>query len=156
MLLGIDVQPGYSDYEPFRQRKVPYMFLTSGACQDYHQTSDVADRIDARSLRARAVWTRDLTAALLDLETRPTWRDERDPRVDEIENLRTIIGNVKAALPKLKGIPPVAKLMVENFSTFLDKVLEDGQVTPEERKTARNSAVMLFRAATAIRPPQGG
>ena len=80
IILGIDFQPGYSDYVPFRDAKVPYLFVTSGACSDYHRPTDTVQRIHAKHLAARTQWIRSLVEQLLKSEARPVWRDGVPPR----------------------------------------------------------------------------
>ena len=46
LMLGIDFQPGYSDYVPFKDRKLPYVFVTSGTCADYHAVTDTPDKLN--------------------------------------------------------------------------------------------------------------
>jgi len=88
LILGIDFQPGYSDYVPFREAHVPYVFLTSGACTDYHRPTDTPDKIERAQLAARTDWTRSLLDRLLAADERPVWREAVNPGVAEIETLR--------------------------------------------------------------------
>ena len=39
LVLGVDFQPGYSDYVPFQAAKLPFVFVTSGACTDWHKVT---------------------------------------------------------------------------------------------------------------------
>ena len=145
--VGIDFQPGYSDYVPFKDAKMPYLFVTSGACEDYHQPGDLPKRIEAAHLRARAIWCRDLTMRLVNAETRPTWREGIEPSVGELKDVRGLIATIEGGLKKVPGLPPMVVQMVGNYGAYLDKLLADGQVTAEERTNARNGALNLFRMA---------
>lgn len=154
--IGIDFQPGYSDYEPFRDAQIPYVFLTSGACEDYHQTGDVAPRIQFDQLLARTRWARDLTMRIVQGETRPTWRDEVAPSVEELEDLRALIRTIEKGMADVPGLPPMAVMVVGNYGAFLDKVLADGAVTAEERNNARLGALNLFRIAQQLAAQMAG
>src|SRR2546430_5567388 len=44
--LGADLVGTRSDYGPFRDRKVPFLFFTTGTHPDYHRATDLPDRID--------------------------------------------------------------------------------------------------------------
>ncbi|MDF1701364.1 MAG: M28 family peptidase [Planctomycetota bacterium] len=145
--VGIDFQPGYSDYVAFQEAKIPFLFLTSGACEDYHQTGDVAARIQGAHLRARARWAQDLTMRIVASPTRPTWRDGVPPSVAELKDVRALIKTIEAEIAKVPGLPPMATAMVTNYGAYLDKLLADDQVTLEERTNARNGALNLFRMA---------
>ncbi len=150
LALGIDFQPGYSDYLPFQHKQVPFVFVTSGACRDYHSAGDRADRLDYAQLARRTDWVERLVRALAAREERPAWRAEPVPTVAEIEALRGAIREVHRRLPEAPGLPPVAGLLVQNFAAHLDKVLEDGEVTAAERTGARNTTLQLFQMASAL------
>ena len=147
IILGIDFQPGYSDYVPFKDAKIPYIFLTSGACADYHRATDVVARIQPEHLVARTTWVRRLVSELLELEQRPTWRGGAEPSVEEVKILQKTLTVVAKKLPDIPGIPPQAEPMVKNFLKFIDGVLADGAVTEQERRSVRNTTLMLFRFA---------
>jgi hypothetical protein len=148
--VGIDFQPGYSDYVPFRAAKVPYVFITSGACADYHAPGDVPARLDEAQLLARTRWVRDLTWRVLTDERRPVWRDGVPPQVGEMKDLRTLIRGVQGHLADVPGVPPLAAVMVGNYGTYLDGILSDGKVTPRERESARTAALNLFKLAAHL------
>ena len=147
IILGIDFQPGYSDYVPFKDAKIPYIFLTSGACADYHRATDVVARIQPEHLVARTTWVRRLVSELLELEQRPTWRGGAEPSVEEVKILQKTLTVVAKKLPDIPGIPPQAEPMVKNFLKFIEGVLADGAVTEQERRSVRNTTLMLFRFA---------
>lgn len=147
VIVGIDFQPGYSDYVPFKDAEIPYVFVTSGACEDYHQPGDVAKRIQPAHLRARTAWCLDLTTRLVGTKTRPAWREGVAPSVGEIKDLRALIATIEKGLAKTTGLPPLAVQMVGNYGKYLDKILADDQVTIPERTSARNGALNLFRMA---------
>ncbi len=145
--IGIDFQPGYSDYVAFKDRKIPYLFITSGACEDYHQTSDRSGRILWDPLTRRTRWCRDLTMRIVQADGRPAWRDRVDPSLAEIQDLRALMRTVEASLKKEANLPPMVPMMVGNYGKFLDKIMLDGAVTAEERTNARNGALNLFKMA---------
>ena len=154
VVLGIDLQPAQSDYVPFRDAKVPYVFLTSGACADYHRPTDVVARIQPAHLAARAAWIRRLTGSLLRMDTRPVWREGAPPSVGEIQGLQQVLQAVATKLPGTPGMPPQALTMLTNFLGFIETVLADGVVTEAERKNVRNTTLMLFRFAQSAAGPR--
>jgi hypothetical protein len=145
--VGIDFQPGYSDYVPFEDAEIPYLFVTSGACEDYHQPGDVPARIEAAHLQRRAAWCLDLTMRIVGSAERPAWRDGVAPSVEEMRDVRALIATIEKNLAEVGGLPPMARQMVGNYGAYLDKVLADGDVTAAERTNARNGALNLFRMA---------
>jgi len=53
--LGADLIGTRSDYGPFRDRKVPFLFFSTGQHPDYHKPSDTPDKIDYEKVRRSAV-----------------------------------------------------------------------------------------------------
>jgi hypothetical protein len=150
-LLGIDFQPrvGYSDYLPFLEREMPFLFLSSGSCGDWHKPEDVPDRIDYDGLAVRTEWVAELVSDLLSRE-RPVWRHEFEPTVREIEVVRDVVA---AAIPKLPemGLPPAMVTTIENFRKKCDDLIAKGTVTEAERNGIRAMAQMLFLQAVRLR-----
>ncbi len=147
--LGIDFQPGYSDYVPFMKRKIPYVFVTSGACSDYHTIRDTVDKLEWPHLAARTSWCRDLVAALADGTKTFMWHDEAKYHPDEMKTLRGAIKKVEEQA-KGMGLPEFAMVMLKNYGTYLDTIMADGTVTVQERTNARTTALTLFRMASQI------
>jgi Zn-dependent M28 family amino/carboxypeptidase len=58
--VGINVLPPVSDYHPFQQRGVPFLFLTGGRWRHYHKTSDTPDRLDYGKMAATVGWLEQL------------------------------------------------------------------------------------------------
>ncbi len=51
---------GGSDHVPFMRRNIPVLFLNTGLHEDYHRTTDTADRINAEGGAAIAAFTNEL------------------------------------------------------------------------------------------------
>ncbi|MHC5010909.1 MAG: M28 family metallopeptidase [Planctomycetota bacterium] len=144
-VLGIDFQPrtGYSDYVAFQERKIPFLFISSGACADYHQPEDVADKVDYEHLRRRTEWVGEFTAHLITHASRPVWREEFEPRLEEIVTVRDIVAAAETALPDM-GLPEAMLKMVESYRKNLEEIIARGEVTTSERNSVRIAAQVLF------------
>lgn len=149
--LGIDFQPptGYSDYVPFQERNVPFLFISTGACAHYHRPEDTPERLDYARMAHHVGFVRELVAASLAVAQRPVWRAGAEPRLEEIAIVRRLVG---AAVPRMQeqGIQGPVMLAVTNFQTYLDGILARGTVTEKERTNVRNTARMLFVQAVAL------
>jgi hypothetical protein len=149
--MGMDFNSlGWSDYVAFEERKVPCLFLTSGACRDYHRPEDVPEKVDAAALHARTRWMLGLVRALCGLPARPVWKTTPDPRLVEIETIHALVkgfGEQEAAL----GVPPMVAAMRKAFEDNLAATLARGKVDAKERAAIRNQALMLFRMASQLR-----
>ena len=112
--LGIDFNPGTSDYEPFLDLKQPFVFLTSGPHEDYHRPTDLPDRLDYAALTARTDWVARLVAAVADGKDRPAWRDPPAPRVEEVKTVRDLVGPIVPQAAEF-GLPPFLQVALKNF-----------------------------------------
>jgi len=63
--LDIDVVPPLSDYEPFRRRGVPFLFLSCGRWRHYHEITDTPDRLAYEKIERILLLVDGLVAALL-------------------------------------------------------------------------------------------
>jgi Zn-dependent M28 family amino/carboxypeptidase len=155
LILGIDFQPptGYSDYVAFQEKKIPFLFISTGACGHYHQPGDTPDLLDYPRMSQHVTFVRDLVGTALAQEAQPVWRDPPEPMLDEIVAVRGLVGLAVAKLETME-VPPMMKTMVGNFQTFLDKIIAKGTVTPEERKAVRGTATMLFQQAVRLVVPR--
>jgi hypothetical protein len=149
--IGIDFQPptGYSDYVPFQERSIPFLFISTGACGHYHRPEDTPEKLDYGRMESHVAFVRGLTLAALDVMPGPTWRAEAEPRLEEIQIVRNLVA---AAIPKLAEMnaPGGIQFAVTNFQAHLDKLIAKGSVTAAERTSVRNTARMLFTQAVAL------
>src|SRR5579859_251254 len=90
--VGADMIGTRSDYGPFRDRKIPFLFFSTGQHPDYHTTRDTPDRIDYDKLCRISNWIFDLTAKLADTEKPPVWeKDGLPPDLDEVRTIQTLL-----------------------------------------------------------------
>ena len=62
--LGGDVIPALSDYHAFHQAGIPWLFLTCGRWEHYHEVSDTPEKLDYPKILATADFLLELTRAL--------------------------------------------------------------------------------------------
>src|SRR5258706_4950733 len=53
---GINLLPPLSDYHAFRERGVPFLFLTGGRWRHYHTPEDTPEKLDYAKIAATARW----------------------------------------------------------------------------------------------------
>ena len=152
-ILGIDFQPptGYSDYVAFQEAKIPFLFVSTGACGHYHQPGDTPEKLDYPRMVQHTTWVRDLMGKALAAEEPFVWKDPGEPRLEEIQTVRHLVG---LAVPKMEamGVPQMMRTMVANFLVKLDEILARGKVTADERTFVRNTARTLFQQAVMLQP----
>lgn len=121
-----------SDYGPFRARKVPYLFFSTGENPTYHRPSDKAETINFAKLGAisRLIAGVVHRAALAD--DLPKWSAVADNSIDEARAVRDVFRTLIEHRDELKIKSLPMSMMTNNLRT-LDAILDRGTITPAER-----------------------
>jgi hypothetical protein len=142
--LGADLVGTRSDYGPFRDRDVPFLFFSTGQHPDYHSPSDRPERIDYAKLRRISVYIRDLTRRLADDDEAPTWNAKPlPPDLDEIRTVAVLVGRVL----QRQDVYPLSEKkreMVQGVQKRLTKILDSGKVAAEDRSWLLWNARLLL------------
>jgi hypothetical protein len=131
--IGADLIGTRSDYGPFRDRHVPFLFFSTGQHPDYHQPSDLPDRIDYVKLRRISLWISDLTWKLANDSAAPTWDDKGlPPDLDEVKTISLLIKRVLDR-PEVFPLTEKQRETVRGVQGRLEEIVQRGRVTPGER-----------------------
>jgi peptidase M28-like protein len=131
--LGADLVGTRSDYGPFRDRRVPFLFFSTGQHPDYHRPTDLPERIDYEKLRKICLWISDLTWRLANDDEGPVWEAKGlPPDLDEVRTVLTLVGRVLAR-PKQYPLDDKQRETVRGVQQRLKGILQRGTVTGEER-----------------------
>lgn len=146
--LGADLVGTRSDYGPFRDRRVPFLFLSTGQHPDYHRVTDLPDRVDYDKLRRISQWIAGVLNRLANDSATPTWSENQG--TPDLEEARTVYLLVARVLEH-PDVYPLKESQRESVRSVRDKlrgVLDRGKVTAEERTwlvwTARLLLVTVF------------
>jgi hypothetical protein len=134
-----------SDYGPFRLRKIPYLFFSTGEHPRYHSPRDTADHIDAPKLEAisRTI-ARVVRSAAADPNPLPAWSNDTLHPVDEAAALAGVLRILLAHAPELK-LEGTKKALVESALKQAESVEKHGAYRPGERtKLVRLAQIVLF------------
>lgn len=144
-LLGSDVLLlDRSDYGPFRSRKVPFLFFSTGENPVYHTTRDTADTLDYPKLTSISRLIDRVAWRAASEPSRLNWRTPPDHPLAEALTIRDVVKTMLAHQDDLKIGGPQAFLM-RNALRTLDDVEKRGTVTPEERRSiVRVARVILL------------
>jgi Zn-dependent M28 family amino/carboxypeptidase len=144
-LLGSDMLViDRSDYGPFRSKKIPYLFFTTGENPLYHSPRDVAETIDYPKLEAISRLIHVVVREAVDGPVEPTWAAQPDYPVAEALAVRSVLRTLLDHKEALKiGAYQVA-LMGQTIRT-IDEIADRGSMTPTERsRIARTAQLILF------------
>ncbi|HTU92304.1 MAG TPA: M20/M25/M40 family metallo-hydrolase [Gemmataceae bacterium] len=142
--LGADLIGTRSDYGPFRDRSVPFLFFSTGQHPDYHSPSDLPDRIDYRKLQRISWYIRDVTKRLANDDAAPSWNDK--PLPPDLEEIRTVAVLVNRVLkrPDLYPLPEKKRQLVQGVQKRLSAILDKGKVADEDRSWLMWNARLLL------------
>jgi hypothetical protein len=131
--LGADLVGTRSDYGPFRDRDVPFLFFSTGQHPDYHSPKDLPERIDYCKLQRISVYIRDLTKRLANEDSAPSWNEK--PLPPDLEEIRTVAVLINRVLKRQDLYPLSEKKreLVQGVQQRLNKILDKGQVAVEDR-----------------------
>jgi hypothetical protein len=146
--LGADLVGTRSDYGPFRDRQVPFLFFSTGQHPDYHRPTDLPDRIDYVKLRRICLWIDALTWRLAGDDTAPTWEDKGlPPDIDEVRTVAILVERVLAR-PQQYPLNKSQRDLVGGVADRLGGIVQRGKVTGDERNwliwTARLLLTTVF------------
>jgi hypothetical protein len=132
-LVGSDVLVlDRSDYGPFRARKVPYLFFSTGENPRYHTPDDTAETLDFAKVEAVSRVVCAVARRAADAANLPPWADSSEPSLAEARTLRDVLGIAQRHRDDLR-IGPASALLIANTIRSLDAILARGTVTPDER-----------------------
>jgi hypothetical protein len=130
--LGIDLIGTRSDYGPFRDRKVPFLFFSTGEHPDYHTPRDTAARIDyAKAARVSSLVLK-AVQHVADADATPEWTDDVGRDIDEaraLERITTLLLEAETQRP----LSDVQRYMVTTVRNRSRRILEQGEMTADDR-----------------------
>jgi hypothetical protein len=144
--VGADVIGTRSDYGPFRDRQVPFLFFSTGQHRDYHKPTDTPDRIDYAKLRRIACWERDLLLRLADADEAPAWAEQQPPPdLDEAQTMLVLVRRVLARV-ELYPLTPQQRELLDGVEGKLAGIVSRGKMTVQERAWLLTTARLLLTA----------
>ena len=146
-LLGSDLLViDRSDYGPFRSRKIPYLFFTTGENPLYHSPRDVASTIDYPKLEAISRLIHAVVRESLDGEIDPKWAAQADHPVAEALAVRSVMKILLEHKDALKLGSSQVAIMGQAIRT-VDEIERRGSMTPAERRSIARTAQLIIMTA---------
>ena len=151
-----DLYQGKPDIDPFRARRVPGLFVMAGPSMDFGSTDDTVEGIEFAWLKRRVDWLRDVVVGMAGLEERPAWVDDPAPTLTEIKAVRRALGFAEENARSRAEFNETSRTMLKNFTKNLDRIIESGTVTPEDRGRLVTIARAMWMAAKLWRTNAAG
>ncbi len=127
-LLAID----RSDYGPFRARRIPFLFFSTGENPVYHTSRDVAETINYPKLEAISVLIHDFFKEVIASDSLPDWTQTSEPSIDEAIAIRDVLRILLKNRESLE-IGALQLTLMRNTLRNLDAAIDRGTITPGER-----------------------
>lgn len=142
--LGIDLIGTRSDYGPFRDRKIPFLFFSTGQSDVYHTPQDLPATIDYEKLARVTGLIDGVTVAAANDDVTPTWTDDVRPNIDEARTLHRISSRLLAEA-ETRQLGAVQLLTIGQAKSRTEAILARGEMTADERAwLVRLSQFMLL------------
>jgi hypothetical protein len=141
--MGIDLIGTRSDYGPFRDRKVPFLFFSTGEHPDYHKPTDSAEKINYEQVAAVSSLVFRVTRNVANSETPPEWVDEIKPQLEEVRAVHRI-SELLLEAGRNGELNTFQQFIVTQAEVQTRQILERGTVTPEERVGLIRTAQILL------------
>ena len=140
--LGADIVGTRSDYGPFRDRQIPFLFFSTGEHPDYHTPGDTADKIDYDKAARIASLMLKVTRQIADATQPPVWSDPDNLRLEEPRVLHRITTLLLEA-DQHKPLTQTQRFLVTNVQNRSRKIMDAKMMTADDR-------VWLVRMAQAL------
>lgn len=135
---GSDISGDRSDFVAFREKKIPFLFFTTAENEDYHKSTDTADKIDF-GLLSRQIET--IQSVVRSIDARPKALAFAESNVIdpiEFESFSKFCGFVRAA--KGAELPEMIAGQLIMLERWAQKCVDDKTVGPDERKKLLGAA----------------
>lgn len=131
--LGIDLIGVRSDYGPFWNEKIPFLFFSTGEHPDYHTPRDVPEKLDFDKIARVSSLVLKLVEATANADGAPQWTDEVRPDIDEVKAVHRITDLLLQAGEK-KPLTDLQRLIVTQAQNKCQQILDRGTFTADDRK----------------------
>ncbi len=134
-----------SDYGPFRARKIPFLFFSTGENPCYHTPADVPETLDYGKLEAISRLIHRVVRRAIEADARPTWLDRPDNGIDEARALLDVFSILSRHRDDLK-IGSTPRFLMDRAIAMLKVVVERGSITQSERAALIRLAQVVMAA----------
>jgi len=130
--LGVDLIGTRSDYGPFRDRQVPFLFFSSGEHPDYHTPRDTPDLIDYEKVARVSSLVLRVSRGIGETDQPPVWQSQVPLDLDEARALERITTLLLEAGDQ-RPLSDVQRYMVSVVRKRCQSILEKGEMTAGDR-----------------------
>ncbi|MDB5336507.1 MAG: Aminopeptidase [Planctomycetaceae bacterium] len=142
--LGADLVGTRSDYGPFRDEKVPFLFFSTGEHPDYHTPKDTPDRLNYEQIASISNVILQVVRQSADSTNPPEWIKHPAPDLEEARTIHRITDLLQTADQSgKKPLTQLQRFLVTQTHNKTGQILRKGELTKDER-------LWLIRSAQAL------
>ncbi len=145
--LGADMIGTRSDYGPFRDQQIPFLFFSTGEHPDYHTPDDTADKIEYDKAARICSVIRELVFVIANGDVAPEWES---PAYQKLEEARAVYRVTEQLLEsEMAGdirLSAMQRFFVTQVKAKSGYMLKAGRVSDDERKWVARTAQLLLVA----------
>ena len=142
--LGTDLIGDRSDYVPFQNAQVPYLFFFNGTHKDYHDHGDTPDKVDYEWLASDSKAIRDAVLAIASGDVTPKYHDP----VALPGEAALVKGFWREVHPKLAGLPAHYRREVPGLDQSVPLLEDPVSAGGKDRATLSRALTLVTMAAT--------
>jgi len=130
--MGIDLIGTRSDYGPFWNREIPFLFFSTGQHPDYHTPRDVAELINYDNVARVSGLVLRVAQTVANADDSPEWIDVPDSDLDEVRSLNRI-ATLLLETGNEQNLNGLQRLLVSQARNKTGQILKRGSITRNER-----------------------
>ncbi len=143
VFLSDDIVGTRSDYAPFRDLKIPFVFVSTGQSRDYHTVRDTADKINFEQVSHITAGLAELLELTANAETPPEWIENPPLQMQEVEAVLTITRQIEA-LADDWNLSVVQRMFVAQTRKQAEKILQQNEIGEQDHAWLTRSTQMLL------------
>lgn len=141
--MGVDLIGTRSDYGPFRDRQVPFLFFSTGEHPDYHTARDVPEKIEYSKVAGTSSLVLRIVRQVANSDDAPEWTSTPESDLDEVRALHRITALLLKAEDE-RPLTDLQRFMVSNVQNRTKQILARGKISPTERQWLIRTAQLLL------------
>ncbi len=146
--LGVDFIGNRSDYVPFRDQRIPFLFFSTGEHPDYHTPRDTPDRIEYDKLARISSVMAQLIVQVANHDEAPVWNAQPEPDLEEARTMERVTEVMRAEeAAGHRQFSATVRFVAEQTLSKTRYMRERGRLTADERVWLKRSAQFLLLSA---------
>jgi hypothetical protein len=143
--LGADMVGTRSDYGPFRDQEIPFLFFSTGEHPDYHTPRDTPDRINYEKVGRVSSLILALTRELGNAESPIAWEQPEFQKLEEARAIHRVADQLLTSDAAGKiDLSEVQRFFITQVHSKTGFMVREQRVSDEERKWICRTAQMML------------